>query len=682
MKYLALLSGGKDSCYNLLHCAKNGHELIAAASLAPESGKEELDSYLYQTVGQDAIEFVARALEVPLYRRVITGGALEQGSEYGSRDPTHLGGVEGDETEDLYALLAEVKAHHPKIEGVSVGAILSDYQRVRVENVCQRLSLTPLCYLWQRDQGELLTEMIDAGMEAIIIKVAGIGLTIEHLGKSLAQMRPTLVELNSLYGSHICGEGGEYESLTLDCPLFKHRIVLTEVETVIHADNDFATVAFLRIKNAKLEFKVVDSDFYIYMPQRIEDDFLQISDAVQVSERLEAKKVPMTPFSFDFSVDPMYPVTSKKLDPWVFVSNVQAETDKGISVEEEVVQCFSILKANLASHDLQLTDCVNINIFLSSIELFGRVNAVYSKFFGASPPARACVAVDLPRSCRVRLDCVALNEHAPMDRQALHVQALSYWAPANIGPYSQAIRAKERIFISGQIGLIPGQLSLPLPPSLATETALSCQHVRRVVDALRNKSGGGWVGYTQLEIYWLQDIHNLPSIKNGHSASKAANFPTLFIVVKALPKGAMVEKQVLLHTGRCEVVDEDDGEMSIQDRPPVYERDHFVLSNGGALSLEVSHLNGANSMCAIVYGRGEPNHLTLQAQETLNLSLDLTHALSLRLFYLPTQGVALRSISEALFGEQDLPPTTHIPCRCISSIEKQDWDFAFCFLGI
>lgn len=39
MKYLALLSGGKDSCYNLLHCAKNGHELIAAASLAPESGK-------------------------------------------------------------------------------------------------------------------------------------------------------------------------------------------------------------------------------------------------------------------------------------------------------------------------------------------------------------------------------------------------------------------------------------------------------------------------------------------------------------------------------------------------------------------------------------------------------------------------------------------------------------------
>jgi hypothetical protein len=39
MKYVALLSGGKDSCYNLLHCSHNGHELVAAASLGPENGK-------------------------------------------------------------------------------------------------------------------------------------------------------------------------------------------------------------------------------------------------------------------------------------------------------------------------------------------------------------------------------------------------------------------------------------------------------------------------------------------------------------------------------------------------------------------------------------------------------------------------------------------------------------------
>jgi len=39
MKYVALISGGKDSCFNLLHCHKQGHELIAAATLSPAEGK-------------------------------------------------------------------------------------------------------------------------------------------------------------------------------------------------------------------------------------------------------------------------------------------------------------------------------------------------------------------------------------------------------------------------------------------------------------------------------------------------------------------------------------------------------------------------------------------------------------------------------------------------------------------
>lgn len=62
---------------------------------------------MYQTVGQDAIELVARALDVPLYRRVISGHAVEQGSEYGSR--SGASGISGDETEDLHALLSTVK---------------------------------------------------------------------------------------------------------------------------------------------------------------------------------------------------------------------------------------------------------------------------------------------------------------------------------------------------------------------------------------------------------------------------------------------------------------------------------------------------------------------------------------------------------------------------------------------
>lgn len=102
------------------------------------------------------------------------------------------------------------------MKGVSVGAILSNYQRVRVEHVyvlppwfllhtdsssdtplrsCRRLGLTSLAYLWQRDQAELLSEMIDAGLTAVLIKVAGIGLTTKHLGKTLQEMQPTLTKL-------------------------------------------------------------------------------------------------------------------------------------------------------------------------------------------------------------------------------------------------------------------------------------------------------------------------------------------------------------------------------------------------------------------------------------------------------------------------------------------------------
>lgn len=82
---------------------------------------------------------------------------------------------------------------------MSVGAILSNYQRVRVEHVCARLGLQSLSYLWQYDQSQLLDDMADAGMECIIIKVAGAGLGLRHLGQNVCspEMRATLETLVS-----------------------------------------------------------------------------------------------------------------------------------------------------------------------------------------------------------------------------------------------------------------------------------------------------------------------------------------------------------------------------------------------------------------------------------------------------------------------------------------------------
>ena len=57
---------------------------------------------------------------------------------------------------------------------------------------------------------------------------------------------------------NICGEGGEYETLTLDCPLFRKRIVLEDTETEVIDD-----VSFLKIKSAKL----VDKNLPDYQSQ-------------------------------------------------------------------------------------------------------------------------------------------------------------------------------------------------------------------------------------------------------------------------------------------------------------------------------------------------------------------------------------------------------------------------------
>jgi diphthamide synthase (EF-2-diphthine--ammonia ligase) len=39
---------------------------------------------------------------------------------------------------------------------------------------------------------------------------------------------------NEQFDLHICGEGGEYETFTLDCPLFKKRIVMYEIHNMMH----------------------------------------------------------------------------------------------------------------------------------------------------------------------------------------------------------------------------------------------------------------------------------------------------------------------------------------------------------------------------------------------------------------------------------------------------------------
>ena len=122
----------------------------------------EMDSAMFQTIGWNNIQLLADAMALPLFVGETDMLAKEEGKNYLPNA--------GDEVEDLYALLEKVKAE-VGVDAVCVGAILSDYQRVRVESVCIRLGLTLLAFLWRREQAELLQEMVDTGMESILIKV-------------------------------------------------------------------------------------------------------------------------------------------------------------------------------------------------------------------------------------------------------------------------------------------------------------------------------------------------------------------------------------------------------------------------------------------------------------------------------------------------------------------------------
>ncbi|KAH7343671.1 hypothetical protein B0J17DRAFT_643380 [Rhizoctonia solani] len=614
MKFVALLSGGKDSCYNIVHCTGM-----------------DMSSSLLHHVGQDAIELVAAALDVPLLRHTIHGAAIEQGGEYGNRAGKADGeseGVEGDETEDMFTLLSEVKDAYPDIQGVSVGAILSNYQRVRVDHVCQRLGLTPLCYLWQRDQRELMSEMIAAGVEAILIKVAGIGLKEQHLGKTLAQMETIFHNLNDKFGAHICGEGGEYETLTLDCPAFKKRITINETETIIHSDHSFATVAYLQIKDASLLARV------------------------SPSTKDPAKYPP---------IDPQ--VTQKK--DWIFISNVQCNIpDKGIPIENEVVSCFDTIKSFLGRSDLSLEPkhIVNTMLLLSDMDLFPRVNKAYAQYFGTSPPSRACVAVDLPEGTRVRVSCVAYKDHATSNpRSGLHVQGVSYWAPANIGPYSQAITAQYQTFVSGQIGLVPARMDFPSPPSFATEAALAFQHVERILDALKDES----TSVLQSVIVWVAGEDKLELGRRAWNAytqgSKRgdAQVPAVIVAAKSLPKGAMIEVQVLAHSNNPQSMDLDEDDNSNGELVKVSTNN----STGVDYEHKIRRIGDMSSFAiAFTNNTGLSNGLSA-------LPLLLHHeTLVVIVFHRPSIDIGPISSCGATF----------IPVRGILSPSGASWDMVFC----
>ena len=90
----------------------------------------------------------------------------------------------------------------------------------------------------------------------------------------------------------------------------------------------------------------------------------------------------------------------------------------GSDIDAETQQVMNNLHHILEEAGLEFKHVVKTSIFLSDMELFGRVNTIYAKYFAAgagegdpSYPARETVAVKgLPRNARVEISMIAVKE--------------------------------------------------------------------------------------------------------------------------------------------------------------------------------------------------------------------------------------------------------------------------------
>lgn len=226
MKLGVLYSGGKDSTLALIK-AQQHHEIACLISIV-STNKE---SFMFHTPNIDVTLLQSQAIGIPLVR-VVTKGEKEK------------------ELEDLKKAIAEAVSRY-QIEGIVTGAVRSTYQASRVQKICYELGLWCFNPLWLKDQVELLHDVIQTGIRAVISGVFAEPLDEKYLG---AEIDKTMVEQLAKIGKthHInpAGEGGEIETTVLDAPIFKKKIIVTK-----HSQTYSNYSGIYSIDDARLEQK-------------------------------------------------------------------------------------------------------------------------------------------------------------------------------------------------------------------------------------------------------------------------------------------------------------------------------------------------------------------------------------------------------------------------------------------
>jgi diphthine-ammonia ligase len=224
LQVAVLISGGKDSALALHRTLKQGYEVKYLVTMIPR----QADSWMFHFPNIHLTDLFAQAVGIPIVKAETTG-AKEV------------------ELKDLTRLLAKLD-----VEGVVSGAVASEYQKTRIERICQELGLKSITPLWHEDPYALLREIVTKHFEVIFVGVYAYGFDASWLGRIIDfKTIERLVELNRRYQISIVGEGGEYETLVLDAPFFEKKIRLVSTERVWEGQS-----GYLLVKKAELTEKI------------------------------------------------------------------------------------------------------------------------------------------------------------------------------------------------------------------------------------------------------------------------------------------------------------------------------------------------------------------------------------------------------------------------------------------
>ncbi|MDD5148544.1 MAG: diphthine--ammonia ligase [Candidatus ainarchaeum sp.] len=227
LKLGMLFSGGKDSCLALWLMKQQNYEISCLVSMLAENP----DSYMFHRPDEKVLKLQAEAAGIPL----VAG-----------RTP----GEKEKELADLKKTIAKAQKKFG-LDGIVSGAVCSNYQKERIQGIAEELGLKVFSPLWHWKQDVLLKTLLNEKFGFVVCRIAAQGLDEKILGKKITLKEVGfLVDLEQKTGFNSAGEGGEFESLVLDAPFFKKRLV---VEAVKKMRNEF--LGELEIKKAALKEK-------------------------------------------------------------------------------------------------------------------------------------------------------------------------------------------------------------------------------------------------------------------------------------------------------------------------------------------------------------------------------------------------------------------------------------------